>query len=98
MRASLARRRIEVVASEIALVGQQRSAPQHRHRPEALAQLVGFVKTSDGDASFSFLNKGGAKTPAKQHGSHFANHPVAASKPNGKPANSPVEEHSFARF
>jgi methyl-accepting chemotaxis protein len=74
------------------------TAEEMASQSEALAQLVGFFKTSDGDASFSFLNKGGAKTPAKQHGSHFANHPVAASKPNGKPANSPVEEHSFARF
>jgi methyl-accepting chemotaxis protein len=75
------------------------TAEEMASQSEALAQLVGFFKTSDGDASFSFLNKGGAKTAAKpQHGSHFANHPVAASKPNGKPANSPVEEHSFARF
>src|SRR5579862_5286050 len=71
------------------------TAEEMASQSEALAQLVGFFKTSDGDASFSFLNKGGAKTPAKQH---FANHPVAASKPNGKPASSPVEEHSFARF
>ncbi len=75
------------------------TAEEMASQSEALAQLVAFFKTSDGDASFSFLNKGGAKTAAKpQHGSHFANHPVAASKPNGKPANSPVEEHSFARF
>jgi methyl-accepting chemotaxis protein len=75
------------------------TAEEMASQSEALAQLVGFFKTSDGDASFSFLNKGGAKTAAKpQHGSHFANHPVAAAKPNGKPANSPAEEHSFARF
>jgi len=71
------------------------TAEEMASQSEALAQLVGFFKTSDGDASFSFLNKGGAKTPAKQH---FTNHLVAASKPNGKPASSPVEEHSFARF
>jgi len=74
------------------------TAEEMASQSEALAQLVGFFKTSDGDASFSFLHKGGAKTAKPQHGSHFANHPVAASKPNGKPANSPIEEHSFARF
>ena len=74
------------------------TAEEMASQSEALAQLVGFFKTSDGDASFSFMNKS-AKTAAKpQQGSHFANHPVAASKPNGKPANSPAEEHSFARF
>ncbi len=75
------------------------TAEEMASQSEALAQLVGFFKTSDGDTSFSFLNKGGAKTPGRpQPGSHLANHSVAASKPNGKPASSPVEEHSFARF
>jgi len=75
------------------------TAEEMASQSEALAQLVGFFKTSDGDASFSFLNKSGAKTTAKsQHASHLPTHSVAAAKPNGKPANSPAEEHSFARF
>jgi hypothetical protein len=66
---------------------------------EALAQLVAFFKTSDGDASFSFLHKNGARNSAKpQLSSQFATHSVAAGKPNGKPASSPAEEPSFARF
>ena len=75
------------------------TAEEMASQSEALAQLVGFFKTSDGDASFSFLNKSGAKATAKsQHASHLPTHSVAAAKPNGKPANSPAEEHSFARF
>ncbi len=74
------------------------TAEEMASQSEALAQLVGFFKTGDGDSSFAFAHKSGAKTTSALH--HPTNTALksAATKPNGKPANSPAEEHSFARF
>jgi hypothetical protein len=68
---------------------------------EALSQLMGFFKTSDGEATgFRFQHHGGTGTRTKTLHSpqQHANKPsVPATKPNGRAAEH-EEELSYSRF